>query len=131
MIHAMRILSPLCRRGLLALCLALPMAACTTLPAEKPARTVSPQEIREAMYARAKVLYQSKDYQGAGELMRTLAGRGYAPAQYALGYMYYYGKGMPRNEKEALRWITTAAAQGYAKAEAALRMLERGEKPLP
>jgi len=79
------------------------------------------------MFKRAKLLYQSKDYAGAADLMRVLAQRGHLEAQYVLGYMYYYGLGVPRNEKEAIRWITTAAARGLPKAMRALQVLDMGE----
>jgi len=82
------------------------------------------------MFKRAKLLYLSKDYAGSAGLMRTLAGRGHLQAQYVLGYMYYYGLGVPRNEKEAIRWITTAAVRGYPKAMKALEVLDEG-KPMP
>ncbi len=82
------------------------------------------------MFKRAKLLYLSKDYAGAAGLMLTLARRGHLQAQYVLGYMYYHGLGVPRNEKEAIRWITTAAARGYPKAMKALVVLDKG-KPMP
>ncbi|HFE31972.1 MAG TPA: hypothetical protein ENJ17_01540 [Gammaproteobacteria bacterium] len=108
----------------------LGLSACTTVPVEPAARTVSPEEVSAAMFKRAKLLYQSKDYAGAADLMRVLASRGHLEAQYVLGYMYYYGLGVPRNEKEAIRWITTAAARGYPKAMQALQVLDKGE-PAP
>ncbi len=123
-------LSPrLCRRlaPLLLVAVILGLPACTTVPVEPPARTVSPAEVSAAMFKRAKLLYQSKDYVGAANLMRVLAQRGHLEAQYVLGYMYYYGQGLPRNEKEAIRWITTAAARGYPKAMRALEVLDQGE----
>ena len=126
-------MSPLPPRRLLLtlglLLVAILSAGCTTVPVEPPPKKVSPQEISEALYERARVLYLSKDYAGAASLMKVLAGRGHLQAQYVLGYMYYYGQGLPRNEKEALRWITTAAARGHPKAREALKRLEAGEAP--
>jgi len=104
----------------------LGLSACTTVPVEPEVRKESPQEVSAALFERAKLLYLSKDYAGAAGLMRALAGRGHLQAQYVLGYMYYYGQGVPRNEKEAIRWITTAAARGHAKAKKALEVLDRG-----
>jgi len=121
----LRLLAPLL---LIAVSLGLP--ACTTVPVEPVARTVSPREVSAAMFKRARLLYLSKDYAGSADLMRTLAGRGHLQAQYVLGYMYYYGRGVPRNEKEAIRWITTAATRGYPKAMKALEVLDKGE-PAP
>ncbi len=104
----------------------LGLPACTTVPVEPETRKVPPEEVSAALFERAKLLYLSKDYAGAAGLMRALAGRGHLQAQYVLGYMYYYGQGVPRNEKEAIRWITTAAARGHAKAKKALEVLDRG-----
>ncbi len=117
----LRLLAPL---WLIAVILGL--SACTTVPVEPEARKVSQQEVSAALFERAKLLYLAKDYAGAAGLMRTLAGRGHLQAQYVLGYMYYYGQGVPRNEREAIRWITTAAARGHAKAKKALEVLDRG-----
>jgi len=112
------------------LLIAAMLAACATVPVEPPPKKVSPEEISAALFERAKLLYLSRDYAGAAALMQTLAGRGHLQAQYVLGYMYYYGLGLPRNEKEAIRWITTAAARGHPKAREALRLLEQGD-PVP
>lgn len=116
--------------SLLLIAVILGLPACTTVPVEPKTRTVSPQEFSAAMFKRAKLLYLSRDYAGAAPLMRTLAQRGHLEAQYVLGYMYYNGLGMPRNEKEAIRWITTAAARGYPKAMQALEILN-DEAPMP
>lgn len=44
-------------------------------------------------------------------------------AEYALGYMYYYGNGTTRDEKSAMDWISKAAAQGQPEAIKALKLL--------
>jgi uncharacterized protein len=38
-------------------------------------------------------------------------------AQYTLGVMYYFGKGVPQDYKEAVKWYRLAAEQGYAHAQ--------------
>ena len=48
---------------------------------------------------------------------RSLAEQGDADAQFNLGEMYYYGQGVPQNDKTALKWYTLAAEQGYANAQ--------------
>ncbi len=45
-------------------------------------------------------------------------------AEYALGYMYYYGLGTPRNEPQAYYWFTKAASWGQCQAKTALAMLQ-------
>lgn len=44
-------------------------------------------------------------------------------AEYALGYMYYYGKGVTRDEQAAAMWIQKAAAQGQPQAMKAIKLL--------
>lgn len=103
------------------------LSGCTTVVEEPAAPSVSREDVIAAQFERAKSSYQAEDYTVAAGLMRALAEGGHLQAQYVLGYMYYYGQGMPRNEREAIRWIATAAARGYPKAREALRELERGE----
>ena len=45
------------------------------------------------------------------------AEQGIAQAQFNLGNMYAQGKGVPRNDVEAVRWYRMAAEQGYADAQ--------------
>ncbi len=55
------------------------------------------------------------------------ARRGNADGQYLLGWMYYYGYGVPQNYKLAERWSRKAAEQGHKEAQYNLgRMYERG-----
>ena len=44
-------------------------------------------------------------------------------AQYALGYLYYYGIGTTQDRQAGLVWIRKAAAQGQSVAQEALRTL--------
>ena len=41
-------------------------------------------------------------------------------AQYNLGYLYAYGKGVPKDEAAAIDWYTRAANQGLASAQYSL-----------
>jgi hypothetical protein len=54
---------------------------------------------------------------------------GDADAQYALGYMYYYGLGADRDQETAALWIRRAALSGHVLAKKAYAMIENG-KPL-
>lgn len=56
------------------------------------------------------------------------AQKGEPEAQYALGYMLYYGKGVTEDKAEAVKWLQLAAAQGHAKAQEALRLIHRSER---
>jgi TPR repeat protein len=53
-------------------------------------------------------------------LSRTRAEQGDVPAELQLASMCYYGRGVPQDYTEAVRWYRKAADQGDAKAEAAL-----------
>jgi TPR repeat protein len=56
----------------------------------------------------------------AARLCRASAERGDTGAQYSLGSVYYYGKGVPRDYAEAARWYRKSAEQGAAKGQYAL-----------
>lgn len=47
-------------------------------------------------------------------------------AQYALGYLYYYGIGVPRDSRSASMWIQKAAKQGQPLAKRAVSLMASG-----
>ena len=51
------------------------------------------------------------------EEMRALAEQGDANAQYALGFMYGTGRGVPEDDTEAVRLYRLAAEQGNVRAQ--------------
>lgn len=51
------------------------------------------------------------------ESLRAKAESGNLRAQYELGQIYATGEGVPRNDAEALSWLTRAAASGHADAQ--------------
>jgi hypothetical protein len=60
-------------------------------------------------------------------LLTEAAEQGYAPAQYEIGRIYLYGRGVPADYAKALFWETKAAQQGDARAQRDLAfMYERG-----
>ena len=67
--------------------------------------------------------YQNGDYATALKEWKPLAEQGYAPAQYNLGVMYDDGKGVPQDDKEAVRWYRLAAEEGYAFAQGNLGVM--------
>ena len=48
-------------------------------------------------------------------------------SQYNLARMYQWGKGVEKNQEEAMKWYRRAAAQGHEKAMLALARLEKNE----
>jgi TPR repeat protein len=103
------------------LCLMLALSACTSVPVE-PQKSTSPaqQELQQQRFAQGKKLFLNKQYAEAATVLLPLAQQGNPDAQYTIGYMYHYGYGLPRNEKESTRWIATAAARGHPLAQEAL-----------
>ncbi len=61
--------------------------------------------------------YQRGDYAAALREWRPLAEQGLAMAQFNLGLMYNFGRGIPQDDAEAMRWYRTAAEQGLADAQ--------------
>jgi len=60
----------------------------------------------------AGIISLSKD-----SLMQIAAEQGYAPAQFHVGFMYEYGEGVPRDDKQAAFWYRKAAEQGDVDAQ--------------
>ncbi len=67
--------------------------------------------------------FAAKNYGLTYEQVREAAQDGDADAQYALGYMYYYGQNVTRNGKQARYWIAKAASQNHQQAIRALKMM--------
>ncbi len=69
--------------------------------------------------------FDSQNYTAALAKMQVLADKGNAQAEYAVGYMLYYGKGTPVDQKQGIQWIDKAADQGLAEAEQAKAILDK------
>ena len=72
--------------------------------------------------------YLSEDKVKAAELYRKSAEQGYAEGQYHLGMCYYFGKGVPRDRAEAIKWFQKAALRGHAEAAELLEALNESDK---
>ena len=57
------------------------------------------------------------DYKTAFIIFEDLASKGDIEAQFALGLMYYNGKGVRQDYKKAIEWYEKAANQGNTKAQ--------------
>lgn len=75
----------------------------------------------KASLAEGKANFKAKNYSAAYRQLLPLAVKGNKDAQYAIGYMYYYGKGIDCNKDLAESWLRKAAKQGESRAIAALR----------
>jgi TPR repeat protein len=68
------------------------------------------------------------DNETAVKMFRPLAENGNAEAQYHLGYLYETGTGVKRDDKEALRWFSAAAAQGHEGAAIRAKVVARANQ---
>ena len=75
----------------------------------------------------AEKAFDAAEYEQSLQSLLPIAQQGNPKAQYAIGYMYYYGKGVERNLTLAKNWIRNAAEQGYTPARDALNMLNNYE----
>ncbi len=76
-----------------------------------------------AQFMKAKAAYLANDFAVAFPLMLKEAGAGNSDAQYAVGYMYFYGQGIGVDFQESLNWIRKAAELGNKKAFKALAIV--------
>lgn len=70
--------------------------------------------------------FKTQDYRKAFIRLKPEAEKGQPDAQYAVGWMYYYGQGVVEDRKKAWFWINMAANLGQQEAITALKILERG-----
>jgi TPR repeat protein len=69
------------------------------------------------------VSFQRQDYRQAFIRLMPAAKAGNPEAQYAIGYMYYYGQGVIENRKKAWYWIALAAKAGQVDAVQAMQIV--------
>ena len=65
----------------------------------------------------ANKAYDQGEYELALREYRSLAQMGQAGAQFKLGEMYYYGKGVPKDYSRGNQWFARAAEQGHVHAQ--------------
>jgi len=67
--------------------------------------------------------FRVQDYRHAFIRLKPEAEKGQRDAQYAIGYMYYYGQGVVENRKKACIWISRAAKAGHPDAIVAIKKI--------
>ena len=82
-----------------------------------------PQNINEQTIEQAKKYITDKNFDLAYDTLMPLANDGNAEAQYGIGYMYYYGKGMQPNKEAGIFWIKKSADNGFLKAKEAMQLI--------
>ena|SRR3990167_8512561 len=68
--------------------------------------------------------FQVQDYRQAFIRLKPQAEKGQLEAQYAIGYMYYYGQGVVESREKACYWIRLAAKAGQPDAVVALKRIK-------
>lgn len=77
----------------------------------------------------AKDLFVAKQYKQAYQITAGLAEKNNTEAQYLLGYLYYYGQGVPVDAVQGSKWISVSADAGYRPAIEALVLIKHGLTP--
>lgn len=77
----------------------------------------------------ADAAIKRRDYATALRLIRPLAERGNANAQYNLGVFYDNGLGVPQDKVNAYMWLSLAAAQGRESAATFRDLIARRMTP--
>lgn len=72
--------------------------------------------------------FRQEKYREAFIRLKPEAEKGQPDAQYAVGYMYYYGQGVVEDRKKAWFWITKAAQAGQPDAVEAATILSKKTK---
>lgn len=81
--------------------------------------------VRARQFDEGKASFTSGDYKAAFHQLLPLAAADNANAQYAVGYMYYYGYGVTQDTESGLFWMQKAAAQHFAPAQKALDLIAK------
>ena len=71
---------------------------------------------------------RAKDPERAVQMYCSAAAKGYAPAQYALGWMYANGRGVKQDDNLAAAWLRKAARNGDQYAARLLRRVRIGNR---
>ena len=108
----------------------LTLAGCSTQEENTPVKPAV-QSLDQTIYLRARKAYLARNYKTAAALLDPIAEKGNANAQYTLGYLYYYGKGVKRSLKQAMGWFNKAANQNHQRAINALSTINEAIKKKP
>lgn len=96
-------------KRVLALLIALPLlASCVT----------GALNLREGISS-----FKAQDYRKAFIRLKPEAEKGNPEAEYAVGYMYYYGQGVVEDRQKAWYWINKAAQAGQPDAKEAVKLM--------
>jgi len=92
------------------------------IPACEAAVRQYPNDV-QLSFELGRAFFKAQNIQVAVDELRKAAEQGYAAAQYNLGVMYEYGRGVSQDYGEALIWYRKAAEQGDEMAKDKLAQL--------
>lgn len=81
-------------------------------------------------YHRGNHAYEYGNYKEAFANYLYAANQGVVPAQYAVGYQYFYGQGTKRDEPKGIKWLQRAAHHSL-RAQYALHLIQENRPPQP
>ena len=84
--------------------------------------------IRNTNLSEGITCFRVQNYRDAFIHLKPEADKGQPDAQYAVGYMYYYGQGVIENREQAWIWINRAAKAGQPDAIQAIKILRHPPK---
>lgn len=70
-----------------------------------------------------KTAFQAGNFKQAFNYLLPLAAEGNAEAEYAVGYLYYYGYGIARDADSGIFWMKKSAGQHFQPAIAAMQTI--------
>jgi len=88
-----------------------------------------PASAQSTRFEEGYAAYQKKDYDTALYYWMPLADDNQANAQYNIGIMYLYGRGVPASPAKALMWLLLARDNHMDQADQAVAQLETQMKP--
>jgi TPR repeat protein len=72
--------------------------------------------------------FQKQNFRDAFIRLKPIAENGQPDAEYAVGFMYFYGRGVVESRKKALYWIERAAHHNQPDAKKALKIIGKRVK---
>lgn len=106
--------------------LLLNLGGCSTTETNQINAPEIPSAQRTPSFASSTICAENpflQKYQCSFTRVEQAARSGDPDAQYALGYLYYYGIGTTQDQQAGLMWIRRAAAQGQSVAKDALKRI--------
>lgn len=79
-------------------------------------------------FKQGRKAFDAGDFTVAFRILLPVAVEGDVQAQYAVGYMYYYGLGVTEDTESGIFWIKKAAYKGYPPAVNALAEIASKKK---